>query len=630
MLGSGFPSAEASLHTYLSQPFLSRGGLLGLATAALLFTQVAVAGAAPLMTRAEYEACQAGDEAAFRSAIDAVTRKGLEAALVGLDYKAVLGDEWRRSNVDDLIDRQVDLAVGQVREESSWTQLWHSLASKEKAQELATAVAERVYRSDAMKTAIEEVAAGVGREIGKRIEAAASDTAAPAVECMQAFLGRRFGATVAQAVSTDAGRQISIDPAKLGAQVSTGQVLLEGSEGIAGAVILIVRRQLSNIATRVGQRLVGSVLGRLVSVVAGGVGVVLVAKDIWDFRHGVLPIIGEEMKSKATKDKARQELAATLSEHVSDSIKDISAGTAARVVDIWTEFRRAHAKVLELAERNDGFKRFLDQLKGTDMPRLDEVIGLILASEGEAGVLKRLGDGTLHQAVTALPGEALEIARASRSLEVALKWWAIAGDNLPKVVSFEVYRRADPQAFTKAGLQRLFAFQDRVTITRLAALQPSARDILFELDTAELRTLARSLEESELDSLARYLTGLSTAPAQRLLRVVAHSPQRMAELAKPGVRDGIIASSDQMAAVGMMLQKATLPNPGVVLEHVQLVLDGRITPRLLWEKHAFVLGMAGLFSLLIVALLWRLLVGPRPRVVVQHSATVAGKPRGGR
>ena len=582
------------------------------------------------MTRAEYEACQARDEASFLSAIETVTRKGLESGLVGLDYKAVLGDEWRRGNVDDVIDRQVDLAVGQVREESSWTQLLQSLASKDKAQELATAVAERVYRSDAMKKAIEEMAAGVGREIGKRIEAAATDWATPTVECMQAFLGRRYGAAVARAVSADAGRQISIDPAKLGAQVSTGQVLLEGSEGIAGTVILVVRRQLSNIATRVGQRIIGSVLGRLVSVVAGGVGVVLVAKDIWDFRHGVLPIIAEEMKAKATKDKVRDELASMLAEHVGDSIKDISASTAARVVEIWTEFRRAHAKVLELAERSDGFKRFLDQIKGADLPRLDEIVALILANEGEAGVLKRLEDGTLHQAVTALPAEALEIARASRSLEVAFRWWAIAGDSLPQVVSFEVYRRAEPQAFTKVSLQRLLAFQDRVTIARLAALQPRARDILFELDTGELKGLARSLEESELDSLSRYLTALSAAPAQRLLRVVVQSPARMAELAKPSVREAIIASSDQLAAVGMMLQSNMLPNPGVVLEHVELVLDGRISPRLLWEKHAFALGAAGFFALFGLLLLWRLLVGPRPKVILQPAATVSGKPRGGR
>jgi hypothetical protein len=158
MLSPVFPSAEASLHTLMGKPSPSRTGLSSLAALALIFSHVPAVAAAPLMTRAEYEACQARDETAFRSAVEAVTRKGLEASLVGLDYKAVLGEEWRRGNVDDLIDRQVDLAVGQVREESSWMQLLQSLASAGKAQELATTVAERVYRSEAMKKAIEEMA----------------------------------------------------------------------------------------------------------------------------------------------------------------------------------------------------------------------------------------------------------------------------------------------------------------------------------------------------------------------------------------------------------------------------------------------------------------------------------------
>src|SRR5690349_13982019 len=169
MLSPVFPSAEASLHTLMGKPSFCRAGVAALAALALTFSEVPAVAAAALMTRAEYEACQARDEAAFRSAIEAVTRKGLEASVVGLDYKAVLAEEWRRGNIDDLIDRQVDLAVGQVREESSWTQLLQSLASSDKAQELATAVAERVYRSEAMKKAIEEMASGVGREIGKRI-----------------------------------------------------------------------------------------------------------------------------------------------------------------------------------------------------------------------------------------------------------------------------------------------------------------------------------------------------------------------------------------------------------------------------------------------------------------------------
>ena len=139
-----------------------------------------------------------------------------------------MADEWRREQFDDIIDRQVDEAIGQVRDESSWFQLWSSLASRERAQELATMAAERVYRSDAIKKGIERIATGVGKEIGKRIELAVVDTAGPATQCMQAFLGRRYGATVAGVVSADTGREYSIDPAKGGAQVTTGQMLVEG------------------------------------------------------------------------------------------------------------------------------------------------------------------------------------------------------------------------------------------------------------------------------------------------------------------------------------------------------------------------------------------------------------------
>src|SRR5262249_26868731 len=153
-----------------------------------------------------------------------------------------------------------------------------SLASKEKAQELATLAAERVYRSDAIKNSIERIATGVGKEIGKRIELAVVDTSGPAAQCMQAFLRQRYGATVAAVVSTDSGREYSPDPARGGAQVGTSQVLVEGKEGIAGVVVLVVRRQLANMAARIGQRVIGSVLSRLVSSVAGIVGVVLIAK----------------------------------------------------------------------------------------------------------------------------------------------------------------------------------------------------------------------------------------------------------------------------------------------------------------------------------------------------------------
>ncbi|MFX5903490.1 hypothetical protein ABTE48_18740, partial [Acinetobacter baumannii] len=94
----------------------------------------------------------------------------------------------------------------------SWTALLQSLASKDKAQELATALTERVYRSTEMRKAIETLAEGVGREIGRRIELAALDTAEPATQCIQAYLGPRYGTTIARIVATGAGKEYEIDP----------------------------------------------------------------------------------------------------------------------------------------------------------------------------------------------------------------------------------------------------------------------------------------------------------------------------------------------------------------------------------------------------------------------------------
>ena len=133
-----------------------------------------------------------------------------------------------------------------------------------------------------------------------------------------------------------------------------------------------------------------------------------------------------------------------------------------------------------------------------------------------------------------------------------------------------------------------------------------------------------------LDSLSRYLTSLDKASAQRMLRAVAQTPARMAELGKPRVRDAIIASSDQAAAVGMMLQADTLPDPTQMLEHLKLVLQGRVSPWLMWEKHPASLLGTGVLALLLLLLTRRLLFGTRPKIVVQQASALPGRGRGGR
>ncbi len=574
---------------------------------ALAAAQVAPAFAAEALTKSEYEACQAREEPAFHAAIEAISIRALKTGIANVDFRAIVGDEWRRGGLDEIVDNRVDLAVEEVRQQTSWANLLESLASQQKAQDLATAVAERVYRSDAMKTALETLAIGVGKEIGKQIQFATEDAAEPTLACLKAFVGARYGTTVARAVAGDANKGNAFDPDSATAQVSPGAVLRQSGAGIAGAAILIMRRQLANMARRVGQRIVGAVLARVVSVVAGGVGLVLIAKDIWDLRHGVLPIIATEMKSEDSKEKVQDELAKTFAEQISAHVNEIGAATADRVVDVWREFRNAHAQALELAARDDQFKSFIDTQPPEKLARLDEVVSLVITSEGKAGLLKRLNDGTLNEAVNELPAPALQIARETRSIDAGLRWYALAGDQLVQVVDLDIYRRTTPDKLTKASLQRILALNDRLAITRLVGIDRDARNTLFELPPAELTSLARSLTEDELATLARYLTGLRKEPRERVLRTVAGDPTKMQSLSSERVRIAVVASADQTAAVTMMLRQDATLNPKAIVEDVGLVTRGRVSPILLWEKHPVVI-VAGLVVVLILLLMLRRLL----------------------
>lgn len=571
----------------------------------------AVGGQAGTMSRADYEACQARDESGFRSAIEAITVRSLRSGLADFDYKAAVGDEWRKNGIDEILDKRVDAAVEDVRSNSSWGSLIQSLADSAQAQKLAMAVAERVFRSEEFKVAVEKLAVGVGKQVGSRMEIASQDATEPALACLSAYLGPRYGEAVARAVATDAGRQMGVDPTKGEADISAGSVLKETSGGLAGAAILLVRGQLANMAERIGARLVGSILSRLVSLVAGGVGLVLIAKDIWDLRHGVLPIVATEMKSESTKEKVREELAKAIAEQIGEHVKEIGAKSAERVVEVWKDFRRAHAKALELAEGNDGFKKFLNGLKPDRLPRLDETIALVMAGEGEAAVLKRLGDGTLEEAVNRLPAPAMTIARETRSLDQGLKWAAVAGDDLAKVVDHDIYRRAKADDFSHGSLQRVLALDDRLAVGRMAALDREARDTLLD-SKADLKSLARALGENELETLARYLTGLEKGPRDTLLKAVAARPGVMRELASARVRDAIVASRDQAAAVAMMLEPSAVLDVPAIVRDVRAAAEGRIKAILVWQKHPAGVGVAALAMIIVLLLLRRLLM-PRRR-----------------
>jgi hypothetical protein len=572
----------------------------------------------------DYAACQTTNETEFRKAVFDITSTALNRGTSTIDYRAAVADEWRRLDVGRTIDTEVDKAFEEVKDEQSWGSLLQSLGSEDKARELTVALTERVYRSPAMQKAIEELATGVGRGIGGRLEIATSDAAGPAIECMKAFLGPRYGSTVAGVVTGTAGKEFAVGPDTAGADVTAGGVLSQTAGGITGAAILVMRRQLGNMAGRLGQRLVGSVLSRLVSVVAGGVGLVLIAKDVWDLRYGVLPIIANELKSAESKNKVQEELAASIADQIRDHVSEIARHASDRIVEIWKEYRAAHAMVLDLAERRADFRGFLDRVRPEALPRVDEITALLLPVEGEAGVIRRLSDGTLDLAVNKLPESAMEIARQTRSLETAMAWNAVAGARIDNVLELEIFQLAKPGDFTTQSLNRLVSLNDRVAVKRIASLSTATRDVMFDLDPKVLIVAARSLDKTELTTFGGYLTGLAADTRERLLEHIAKDPNALKTLTRPRISEAVLASKNQGAALDIVLRSSDADSPQTLHNDVRLAWQGQIHPEILWHRHPILVVLTGFAGLILLLLIRRIIRGPRPKNGSQGPSGQAG------
>ena len=73
----------------------------------------------------------------------------------------------------------------------------------------------------------------------------------------------------------------------------------------------------------------------------------------------------------------------------------------------------------------------------------------------------------------------------------------------------------------------------------------------------------------------------------------------------------------------MMLKSDGIPDPFVALEHARYVMDGKVSPILLWEKNPWFVGTVALLSLMLVLMLRRLLFGRRQKVIVQKVEVAA-------
>lgn len=604
-----------------------KAGVACLTAASMLVTSLAatpvyaaetlpVAAPAPAITMQE---CQDLNDAQIRRRIRDLTQAALNRELGQLHYKELVDVQWQAVHMNERLDIEIDDAVRVVRADTGVLQRAYSNISRETAEKIAIAVAERTFASEGFKTGLSDIATGVGVEFGKRIEGSAEKVAEPLITCVRSALQTRYGSAVAEIFAKETEDNIDVAPLAGSAKINKSDLAVRGVGTISGIVLIVSRRVIARMVTNVGRRVAGLVASRLVSSLIGLLGLALLVNDLVEASEGVFPLVAERMKSDDAKGLIRDEIAKSLETELKGQTDQIAEETADRIYSFWLDFRQKYNALLSLSEKNEAFAVFLKDRKIDQLGRLGLLVGLLQGQEGESGVFRRVGDGSLARALFDLDDAGVSVAVGTKSLDRALAWNRLAGSKLPKAIAFGLTQHTNPDELTEPQLSALLDFDDRNKALRVAQLDRTARDAILALPAHSVKTLSRRLTADELGALGVYQSRLEPAVAASLLRAVNDDPSVMRSLASSSVQNSVLNSRDQLAAVTMLLRENAALSIGNIGNDLTAVREGRVHYRIFVERYWTAL-LVVLF-LILLALVWfrRLFQGQRQTVLIRTS-----------
>ncbi len=567
------------------------------------------------MATVTIEECQNLADPDVRRHIRQLTEAALNTELAQVDFAVLVEKHWREVDMDARLDAEIDDAIRAVRAQTGILDRAYSTISQETAKKTAIAVAERAYGSEGFKSALASLAQGIGKDFGGRVEAAAGKVAAPVVACVRASLQTRYGSAIAQVFAKETQENLDVSVQTGSAKIGTGDLVLQGAGTISGIVLIVSRRIIAQMVATIGRRVAGLVASRIISSFAGLVGLALIANDLYQASEGVFPLIAERMKSEDAKKLIKEELTKSVEADLRQQVSAIASETADRIYSFWLDFKQKYDLLLGLAEKNEAFAAFLKDRKIDQLGRLGRLTSLLLGEEGEQGVFRRAGDGSLGRALLDLDEAGVSVAVMTKSVDKALAWSRLAGPELPKAIAYGLIEVADPGDLSGTQLTALLSFNERGAALRVARLDRGARDVILALPAGDLKPLVRRLSEEELAALATYQTRLQPVAAKRVLRLTIEDPRVMKTLVGPSVRNAIVNSRDQLSAVTMLLRENAALSVSNIANDFALVRDGQVHYRVFAERYWAALLVLLFFGLLVLLWLRRLLFG-RPATVV--------------
>jgi hypothetical protein len=484
--------------------------------------------------------CSTVDQEKLRTEIEQVAHTVLTDESTRIEIDAIVMRQWVGLRVDDAIDREVQRAVDNVyTKEGYWSRLWSGW-SADKAEQFATQVANDAFGSESFHKTIMQLSTAIAQEISREIEANFARAASAAFLCMKAYVGDKYSDTLFTAFESKVSTEVSQVDVQTTSEpdISTLEVHQKALGGVGLIIVTELSRRIAvklseKIAERVAGKIVGRIIGKagssLIPVAGWVIGLGLIAWDLWEGGNGALPQIQDALQSEEVKAKIRQEVADSIKDGLPEEVSIVSLEIAVHLVEDWNRFCDTNRTVCTLAEDNSTFQDILDY---TPLDQVGKVVGLVnifMDNIGRSGLEQAIATGQFESLLT-LPEEAFILLGESKSVATTLAWAELAGDRLPKIIEFELYKAKSPEDFTPPLLRTVLNLEDVETANKVLPLTTAELTKLVTFAGNNFVRLVNRLSAEEVSQLVTYLETATPPPTPQLANDLASGKQTVAGL----------------------------------------------------------------------------------------------------
>ena len=587
-----------------------------------------------LAQSSRFEECSDIEEADLRSELNTLNQELFGQNVNTLELRPMIARQWRLVGMDAVIQKEVKAATDMIRQNTNYFSRLASSWNANKARELAQEIANNAFGSVGFLEGIEELSNAVAEDITTELGIVTERAASGTILCIQEFIGDSYGDVVLEAFGEELVAQTSdANLEQVGDDISPGPISGNTALGLSTIVAgMLARRLLQRLSRRVSQRIAGRIASRIVGKaattaipIAGWIiGLGLITWDLVEGNNGALPVIEKALISEEVTQEIQNEIVIS----IEDELDKISAETAREIADTvyneWQDFRFNFQRVLDLAEKNEGFKAFLGSVTSNRFSLLAESLDIA----GEKELLKALDSGELIKLVN-LPTSSTILLKRVKSISKVLAWAEVAKSQFNALVKAEpLYVHKQPDDFTEETLDTLLTLKNNEVITNLVMMSTNTLNVLLNnLSTSTLRLVALEQSPILLSSLAWYIERLPKDAYNRLITLWTQSPELAPRYTNQQAKNGIVKSGDPNAAIIFLTTNTSFLS---LYSDLPKVMSGEISMGLFLAKYelqqVLLYGAFGVVALLIViGFLSRLIFGSRQRVIIKEVKSKEGK-----